>query len=599
MTNQLFEFAITLKLRGPVLTRSTSPATFGLDAAVARDFVTGVPSIPGTLLKGKLREALGQLGTDEKQLASWFGRGSPSGGDNEPERGAVICGDLCADRMGHAGVTIDRIAHDSLLGSARGEMLRVIEAPFRPGEEVIFSGTAHAYVSAAEAVAIEQAWILGLKWLTQVGALRTTGFGRVLDATVARRQVAAKPAAIDGKPAALALEIRPLGPFCISRHRIGDNLFESDDVIPGNVLAGAIKRTADLLGVDIPDFDHIRFRHAFPTTGRDRPRALPVSTVKAGKKAYDVALLRGPVRLSNESGEYVAPAFPVDWKSDSEERGLLGWAAPARELRVRTKIDGEKRTADRGTDAAAGGLFAVEMVHPRLGDRKTFVVWRTRIDLGGTTDAGASAQALASVLCRLGYVGKTKARCEVNVAPVGAADAVESVASPLVLTLQTPALLADPRFPGTGNGAKSGALAADVMLQEYRAVWDALSGGALRLRHHFARQRLAGGEHLWRRFQGQKAYDPFLLTEAGSVFVFDVVDGEQAKTQLQSWLAAGLPVPEGLKQRFGDDWRRNPYRPENGFGEVAVHATPFASAAPEEIRPVWVADPILPAEEEP
>jgi hypothetical protein len=52
-----------------------------------------------------------------------------------------------------------------------------------------------------------------------------------------------------------------------------------------------------------------------------------------------------------------------------------------------------------------------------------------------------------------------------------------------------------------------------------------------------------------------------------------------------------MPLPAWAKQTFGDKWNENPYRPENGFGEIAVHVPEFATPATDSFT---LADPILP-----
>jgi len=597
----LYHLHITLALKGPVLTKSTNPASFGLDAVVARDFHTNRPMLPGTLIEGRVREALYQIG-ETSRLDELFGQETFDDSSNEPVRGRLMVDDLLSTTDGSPNQSTSRTALDSVMGSAKGEALRVIETPFRPGEPVEFTGLARVFCTDdREAEEIARLLRLGLAWQVQFGAQRTTGFGR--SETVAVKPVRAPDRQLpefSTTPVALDLAVHPQGPLCIARHKIGDNLFESDDIIPGNMLAGAIMQTAKALDVPIPEFDSIRFRHAFPTQASRRPRALPLSTVRAGKKLlYDIANQRDPVLLKDENGQFVAPTFPVDWKEHGDALKQLDWASSARELRVRTAIDSVKRTADHGKTGNEGALFAWEMVHPFAADAaKTAITWRTRIDLSKVTNAKATAEALAKVLVWLGFVSKTKAFCEVLVKPVLKAEETPELKTeePLFLVLHTSALLADPRFQDVRDVPRHGALTAAEMLTLYRNVWSELSGDSLVLRHHFAQQHLAGGNHLYHYFQSKRKpnlpYDPWLLTDAGSVFVFTVRDAAKAREKLTTWLAGGLALPDWAKKRFGDGWKQNPYRPENGFGEVAVHASPFAQP---ESRSISLATPILPS----
>ena len=135
---------INLTVRGPVLVKSSQPAAFGIDAAMAR--VACGPDakkacIPGTLLKGKLAEALAQLGRTDVRLEEfnrkWLGVDSDQpGGRNDPYRGRLLFEDLLAvTAEGHSvtGGARHRIRIDETRGSVEERMLQVIETPFAPG----------------------------------------------------------------------------------------------------------------------------------------------------------------------------------------------------------------------------------------------------------------------------------------------------------------------------------------------------------------------------------------------------------------------------------------------------------------------------------
>jgi len=610
-------FLITLKLRGPVLTKSSSPAVLGLDAAVARVACgpdANRPCIHGTLIKGKVREALEQLAHARAippvDLGRWFGVDTLPDTGNEPQRGCLHFGDLIAKISPLNHGRRFGIAIESKLGSVKGEMLQGMETPFEAGQEVTFSG--HVWCYGGSENDIRQYLRLGLRWLTQVGAERTTGFGRVLDAEV---ETAPETMTLTEMPpdiAALDFAIHPLGPLCVSNHKIGGNLFESEEFIPGNMIAGALIETAKALDPTGSTWNKVRehidslvFRHAFPTPeGGERPPALPLSTVCAGNLIYDVAAFRAPQLLNDETGRWVAPAFPLDWKGSTwaEVENVLGLVHPARELRVRTRIDAEKRMGDKGDRGTGGALFAWEMVHPWTedcdGHSKKKIVWKGRIELGAVSDVGQRrlvAEQLRELLSQLGYVSKTKAPCFVVVTPGAPLPNVNvGVVEPLALILRTPALLVDPRFQSKAkNKAACGAVDAPEMLALYKDAFDELSCSSLELSHHFAQQFLAGGNHLALRFQykNKPVYDPWLLTAAGSVFVFTVKNERTATKKVQEWLNAGLPLPDWAKARYTDDWKKNPYIPQNGFGEVAIHRPQFESP---QSRPIMSPDPILP-----
>ncbi len=90
----------------------------------------------------------------------------------------------------------------------------------------------------------------------------------------------------------------------------------------------------------------------------------------------------------------------------------------------------------------------------------------------------------------------------------------------------------------------------------------------------------SGGYYLHKRFQPNKQYEPYLLTEGGSIFVLTINKGKEseASNKLEEWYKYGLPLPEWAITRYsrddkqnGDHWTNCPYIRENGYGEIAVN----------------------------
>ncbi len=77
-------------------------------------------------------------------------------------------------------------------------------------------------------------------------------------------------------------------------------------------------------------------------------------------------------------------------------------------------------------------------------------------------------------------------------------------------------------------------------------------------------------------------YNPFLLTDAGSVFVLEAEAGQQplAQTKIDDWLQFGLPLPDWAVKRYGDHGSTCPFRRVDGFGEIAVNLPCHTSPAP-------------------
>ena len=174
-----------------------------------------------------------------------------------------------------------------------------------------------------------------------------------------------------------------------------------------------------------------------------------------------------------------------------------------------------------------------------------------------------------------------------------------------IVTLQTPALLCNPneliaQEEQSKNKPKS-KLAfwlskpspeksnivnqADKLKQAYNKVWRQLSNDKLELERFFATQSLAGGYYLWKRFQAShksqdedKLYQPYLLTDAGSVFVLkatgDITDAQEV---IDGWFKRGLSLPDWtieskLDKKEYEYWKYCPYIRHNGYGEIAVNS---------------------------
>ena len=589
-------YTVTLKIRGPILTKSSSPASFGIDSAVARVATgpdAGTPCIHGSLVKGKVLEALLQLGYKEQEVALLLGEESESRCPYNPIRGTLAFSDaFVAPKAKHSNQFRSRISIENDLGSVKGEALQVIETPYLPGEEVTFTGTVHYYGTEPGQAATKL--LQALRWNVQVGANRSIGFGRILHASITPLDTtpttpttpAGTPTRFDSDISGLDISLEPLGPLCISRHKIGGNLFESGDVIPGNMLAGAIRQTAVALGIsNFPDlfrhFDEIRFRHAFPSTDHTRPPAIPLSLVREGENTYDLVdqIDSSPLLLA---GKKVSPRFILDWKESDWNVVSEKFPSPRpmRELRVRTAIDSEHRTADKGSHGEGGALFAWDLVHPCT-ISGGLLKWKTQIDLPATIgdDRPNVALELKSVIEQLGFLSKTKTICRADVKQAGPYEKPPELKSGdrLRLVLRTPAILADPRFQSVDSG-NSGHISAEQAHALYSQTWHDLSSGNLKLSHFFARQFLAGGNYLASRFQADKPYNPWILTDTGSVFVLTVVHADAVGKLLTQWLAAGLPLPDWVSgSTLGNDWKSNPYIPRNGFGEITLHKHTFPS----------------------
>ncbi len=581
-------FTVQFTLQGPLLTQSTTQGRFGVDAVMARS--GGHFYLPGTLVKGLVGEAWQELScvdsAFEEARKGWLGESSAKWSDEEsrardvPKRGKLFFEDLIDYTTPVDDTpTRFRIEIDDARGSVEHGHYLVIEAPYPSGKHVVFEGTLWVLCDSREqAEDVRKLVRTALRWVVAVGAERSVGFGRVVDCCCGPLDCAEWHTPVCPSPyAAFDLALRFTHPVCFARRRVADNLFDSEIWIAGGALKGALAALLDLdrdRWHDLRAHLHaVRFTHAYPTptTGAaGRPIYPPESLVTVdGHEFHDAIFVRQGLLLDDKP-----PAFKVDWKGDAES-GILkrfGWADPPGELRVRTAIDSASRRA------ADDQLFAYRMIVP------DGVTWHASVSLAGV-DATARSTVAAELqqLLRHGLfaLGKTKARALVTT--TGSSLPPATLQKDLVvITLQSAALLCDPSRHLL-QGDQHGSTDRDAMWAEYADVWKSLSGGSLALENYFHRQSLAGGGYLRHRFQHSKPYRPYLLTEAGSVFLFRINDADRAAACLTRWLQRGIELSPAVRRFYLLDkvpedilWTSCPYVPENGFGEIAVdvHLTP-------------------------
>jgi hypothetical protein len=374
--------------------------------------------------------------------------------------------------------------------------------------------------------------------------------------------------------------------LCLVGRKHSQNHFESLEVISGTVLKGAIANL--LLSVTgssersisnkvqgpfpklCDHFENIRFSEARPMrsdSAAKRPIEPPLSIVVSPTRTgeyFDVAFWDEPGLI----GE-AAPAFLPDWKDN--DSGLIredfGWTQLRRERRTRTAIDAATgRAADEQ-------LFSYGLVLP---DRKTYTgvesfVWEGDVGLedipeGDQATIGHELQQLLQY--GLPAIGKTRAIAAVQwlASPtppaIGATSALNGF---IAITLQTECLMTNPELLKDGR--------VENLRCAYEDFWNEVSGGTLELVRYFARQSLYGG-YVSRRANKDK-YQPFLLTDRGSVFVLKPVASDDLTFSLDKWQQSGLPVPGWVSTRYGHRdiplWQRCPYLPQNGYGEISVN----------------------------
>lgn len=618
---------VTCTLRAPILTRASGAGAYGIDTPIARN-PANQPIIPGSLLKGRLRQAFRDIGdftgnctqarqndlfgavNDQNLVAPSGEEFTPS--DNSPRRGRLYFQDLVhADDLPETSAATEttdapfltRIAIDDDAGRVKDSAYQLIESPWPVGTEVSFTGTIRLLHESKEHLEKAAADITkALHWIDQLGGNRGTGFGRVTNwatelALTASPAITVLPAEADAS--LITVELYPQSPFCIALPRTCNNVYESDTEIPGNVIKGCLAQTlfttsgpsknntsvADLPGDRWPNlkkhFDTLIVRHGFPSareTTPPRPVRPPLSLIFCPKPRELPDNVQNPTapatgdmfadacELDGPPRTGPAPNFAIDWKYPLHRRvqKAYGWANPAKTLRVRTAIDPKTR---RAMDEQ---LFAQSLVCPTGADGQD-IAWRCEFDLSlieKSTRLAVATELNELLALGLHTLGKTKAHVECKVIAPTARPTAPAPEKNVVLVLQTPALIACPEIIRNRGMAKA-----------CKEAFNQLSGNTGlgdKLTSRFATQSWRGGHYLWYRFQSGKPYRPWLLFDAGSTFVFENLSEDQ-RNLLTSWMRTGLPMPDWVEKHFKikgkAPWQWCPYIRENGFGEIALNPT--------------------------
>jgi hypothetical protein len=591
---QKVKLIIELTLIAPFITKSNEIGEFGIDAPLAKS-LNGKYQFPRKLIKGCLKQAWNEIadviGEDKAFIEKWLGDKSEYEKDQtktsvEPNRGKLFFSDFVTDDKGNRN-TATKISIDAERGAVKENHLLVIETPFKPQEKVKFKGTITYFVKDdIECEFVKNRILKGLKWITNLGALENINFGQLNEVELkgeVKNQIQYSTQTATNKDV-FDLILKPQEPFCISKRRTTENLFESEEFISGGVIKGCIAETLKLISDDNNPFTElknnchlIRFTHAFPSKNKTRPIVIPLSFVKIksdkdekhfAKKYNDVWKYKNAILIKNES-----PAFSVDWKNSDDIDMEFGWEHPKTVLSVQTAIENNK--------AKDGKLFAYEKINPDGFE------WLGKIDLSkvNTADKDKVEKQLRCVFATdLFGLGKTKAICKAEMLDENSCSSkMNSDKNPkdnkFIITLQTPFLLCNPQNLNESSWK-------DELFGAYKETWEKYFDNFATLSHFFHSQSLAGGEYLHKRFQSDKAYNPFLLTDAGSVFVFDVIDETNAKGKIEYWLKHGLPLPDWAETLYGNNWQTCPFLPENGFGEIAVNLDVHWKNQPTEVTEI-------------
>jgi hypothetical protein len=641
-----YRYILTLTLKAPVLSQAVGALGFGYDMAMLRD--GDAPALPGSLVRGNLRDALRRFaavlppaggGNDipdlRKVIDDWFGP-APLEKPEQDSGAGTPAGTRARLQFDYAwrcrpfagrGLPRYRIKIEEETGTVGRGFLAAIEATHPAGDAMVFEGAITArFESPAEAEAARRWLDKAARFLPALGALKGVGFGEVLTAALTLEPIPEPgPPTYEGPVDRIGFVLVPDRPFCIAEPHPGDsNLYVSQETLPGGVLKGALAARLSKDDIQTLHFDQLVFTHALPArqAAPERGRVLPLSLAWAGDATAKNDPAKTPIQANltdlalppegtKMDFEYVvrrlreedqtrlrAPKFQIDWKDDEwEAAGKLVATRPGRYgcgrlLEVHTEIDPKTGQSQEAR------LFSRDCVDPEG------MVWCADIDLRGVPEGERPvvAQKLLRELAKpLAGIGKTKAVVAVAVQPRPFLDEppLEPVdGSYYIVTLQTPALLftdAEARgMPASGG--------TEQLRKVYAGYWSKVSGESLSLVRYFAAQERTGGWFLWKRYlenhPKDRTYRPFWLTSAGSVFLLEAVKPDDAKVHLEGWRRLGLPLPAG--EDSSGQWSYNPYIRENGYGEIRVNDGVHARYRPQRAAE-WrdSAKPSDPAEKNP
>ena len=526
-------FEIRIKLQAPFLFPSVAAGRFGYDRVAMVD-QQGRAIIPQDQVKGLLSHGLRETGHTDLATRLF---GAKSGdattpGDApdgfEPRPGSIFFTDLVA---AHDPPTAQgpyhRVQIDPESGAAKEGHLVTLEQLYPPGKDVTFTGRMTLFQPEDDPERLATVFRRALLTHLGIGANVSIGFG-LIKQVIVDAEPSSIPTPIDQPLAALCnWTFRIDRPYLVNARRIADNAFKGERDVPGGALKGLIARNLSLRGLSLPQstLSNIRIGFARPASGPPRP--LPLSVVKAGSSYPDLAFASPPpgkIKLQ------------IDWKDEE-------WSATG-------PHDGTPDFEERVHTAIKNGLAEQQMLYSAVAVLPAGEMV-AQIDLSGLE--AAEIDTLEELLSEpLVGLGRTDAEIEtesVKPAPSGETS-LEPGEVPIVL--RTPALLAGP--------------ADDTdPLSAYREIWRDLLKHS-ELKDMFVAQDAMGG-YIARRYPAFGAYQPWVLTRAASVFVFDLA--EEDVGALERLLTNGV-CRKTLQDGTEPNWRNCPFVPKNGYGEIDI-----------------------------
>lgn len=610
--HQQFELKVFLKLKAPLISSGGGDAVRGLNRIFYRD-AEGRIVLQGSHIKGKLREAFRELKSagimSDFNLTQALGRENDTG-EWLPENGKLQFTDfILKDINGiNQNAPLTRVSINLKTGTSRENFLQFIEKIALPGSSTKWEGGIHFSASSKdEAKVLGNIISIGLKWMTAVGGMKGSGYG-ILEEVKTSLEECKSPHVISlksdgGRDLTMIFEFE--NDLLIGGVKKKSNYLESINVIPGSIIKGALARHLNqVCGSEnsncpinennisvtgsFPNlskwYSMISFSHAFPTNGAsgqgpiERPVMVPLSAIRTGDgKYYDAALTEEPLIDRNKK----SVEFKVDWKNADEMNPEFGWAECGIIHKTRTAINPQTRRA------SGEQLYTYQYITPYIVENKNQptnndsgsrirVDWMAKVRLPQINDDKQLSQLLGEFIraVQTGWncMGKRGSRFRCTIENNQALHKIKqhpkgtSVDGIAIVSLQTDALMFDGRSMAENRSSIN-------LFDVYQRYWKKMTKESCTLLRFFAGQKMLGG-YLTKRYQVMQQYYPFVVTEAGSVFVLKVNDLGGSSGIFEDIERYGLPLPEDVLRLIPDQkqpWEVCPFVRENGYGEVCVN----------------------------
>jgi len=619
--NTLHELQVELTVRAPLISGGGGDSIRGLNKLFIRRS-DGRIAVNGSHIKGKLREALEELVTkkacqDEFSVIKWFGP-EESTNISSNEQNQETAPDYRTKSLLHFSDFIiaspsmqadcsanqkrlTKVRIDSNTGTSKEQALQIVENLFDPGTQVTLLGTISFFANSSEADATVKTLLTGLKWITALGGSKGSGFGRLERVrTTLRCSAPVFPQTHSGHHQEFSIHFEFLDDLLIGGIKKATYFVESENIIPGGAIKGSLARFLNRLCGTSPDwtaidtnnsavsdqfpqlakyFSKIRCSHAFPVAidREHRPVTIPFSAVivKGDKDIYDVALL-DQESFIRQPGHLL---FQINWKSFEEAYRLFGWTLPEIINKTRTAIH---KKSKRAQDESLFTFQYLTPFQPRETGSATCrekIKWIADIrlpDCEQEVQQKLAEEFFSAIQQGWRYLGKRDARFNFSIRepePKAFHEhfeelSLETCDGQAIVVLQTDTLMFD------GKTLAENATHFPDLQAAYKQFWDEVTDGSCELIRFFARQKLAGGYQAKNSFQLHEHYYPFVLTEAGSVFVLGIKNPDKADNFLEQFRQSGLPLPSDIKKRIPkgtEDWQKCPFVPENGYGEIRIN----------------------------